>query len=118
MGSAFGRKFVRNDKIEGQGKQLLLFAKKVRLQKVEVDRIFEEFCQIEDPATHLAQVASVFISKKKIPTLITTLIMQVFDLNKLGLMNFLEYMTAIWCFLSADEDELARTCFGLFDVYK
>ena len=118
MGSVFGRKFVRNDKIEGQGKQLLLFAKKIHLQKAEVDRIFEEFCQIENPATHLAEVSNIIVSKKKPYCLFASVLFQIFDRNKLGIVNFLEYMTILWCFLSADEDELARTCFGLFDIYK
>lgn len=118
MGTVFGRKFVRNDKIDGQGKQLLLFAKVIHLQKDELNRIYEEFCQIEDPQTHIAPTSSVVTSKRKPYTLIASVLLQIFDQNKLGVLNFLDYLRVIWCFLSADEDELARTCFSLFDIHK
>jgi hypothetical protein len=118
MGSAFGRTFIRNDKIDGQGKPVLLFAKSVHLQKAEVDRIFEEFCKIEDPLTHVVETSSIVTSKKKSYSLIASILLQIFDRSKQGLVNFLEYMKVMYSFLSADEDELARTCFGLFDIYR
>ena len=118
MGLVFGRKFIRNDKIDGQGKQLLLFAKKVHLQKSEIDRIYEEFCQIQNASSHIAEISYICTSKNKPYSLIASLLFQIFDRNKLGFVNFLEYVMVMWSFLSADEDELARTCFGLFDMYK
>lgn len=118
MGNFFGRQFVRNDKIVGQGKQLLLFAKKIRLQKVEVDRIFEEFCQLADPTTYLLETSKIATSKKRPYNLITTIILQIYDRNKQGTLNFLEYLMVMYSFLSADEEQLARMSFQLFDIYK
>lgn len=118
MGSVFGRKFVRNDKIEGQGKQFLLFAKKINLQKYEIDRIFEVFCGLEDPVTHLVETRKILLQNKRPYTLICSVILQIFDRNKTGWLNFMEYVMVMWCFLSCNEDELARMCFGLFDINK
>lgn len=118
MGSIFGKKFVRDDKIEGQGKQFLLMAKKINMQKYEVDRIYEEFLGIEDKPTHLVDVKGMFSKHKRPYTLIASVILQIFDRNKTGLLNLMEFVMVTWCFLSTDEDELARLCFGLFDTHR
>lgn len=118
MGQLFGRVFVRNDKIDGQGKAFLLFAKSIHLQKYEVDRIFEVFCSMEDPATHLVEISKILTTNKLPYNLICSVILQIYDRNKLGYLNFMEYVMAMWCFLATDENELARTCFGLFDTHK
>lgn len=118
MGSIFGKTFVRDDKIDGQGKQFLLMAKKLNMQKYEVDRIYDVFFGIEDKPTHLVDIKGIFLQHKRPYTLMASVIMQIFDRNKSGMVNLMEYVVVLWCFLSTDEDELARMCFGLFDIYK
>jgi hypothetical protein len=126
MGSSLSRPFVRNDKIDGQGKQFLLFAKRINLQKYEVNRLFYEFSKYSNPETQQIEVNVLLQNasnggtfKSHLPfSLVGSLILQIFDRNKFGVLNFMEYVIAMWCFLSTDEDEMARMCFGLFDIYK
>ena len=118
MGAIFGRKFVRDDKIDGQGKQFLLFAKKINMQKYEVDRIYEVFFGLENKVTHLVDIKEMFHIYKRQYTLIASVILQVFDRSKTGQVNFMEFVLILWCFLATDEDELARLCFDIFDIYK
>jgi len=118
MGAIFGRKFVRDDKIDGQGKQFLLFAKKINMQKYEVDRIYEVFFGLENKVTHLVDIKEMFHIYRRPYTLIASVIMQVFDRSKTGQVNLMEFVLILWCFLATDEDELARLCFDMFDIYK
>ena len=118
MGGVTGKTFVRNDKVDGQGKQLLLFAKKIDLRKYELDRIFHEFYKLAEPKSNVVQISRIY-SECKLPyNLIASVLMQIFDVNKRGILNFLEYLMIMYSFLSTDEDEMARMCFGLFDIYK
>ncbi|KAJ1427704.1 hypothetical protein B484DRAFT_450212, partial [Ochromonadaceae sp. CCMP2298] len=45
-----------------------------------------------------------------------SLIFQMFDLSKAGVLNFREYLIAMWSFLTTDETSMARLCFSFFDV--
>jgi hypothetical protein len=113
-----GRPFKRNEKIDGQGKQVLLIAKMLTLGNNELDRLFHEFCKFEDPTTHTIDIAQI-MKFSLIPLNISmSVIFQIFDLSKGGALNFREYLIAMWSFLTTDETAMARLCFSLFDVHR
>lgn len=118
MGSVLTRTFKRNDAVDGQGKATLLFAKRISLQKYELDRIFHEFSKYESPSSHLVSWSDVFRANKVEFSIFSSVLFQIFDRYKVGLVNFLEYLQIMWSFLSTDEDNLARMCFELFDIRK
>ena len=119
MGVNGSKGFVRNDKIEGQGKSMLLFEKKINLQKYELDRLFLEFCKLQEPTVPNLVETSRILTANKLPyCLMSSVLLQIFDRNKQGLLNFQEYVTVLWCFLTTNEAEMARYCFSLFDIRK
>jgi hypothetical protein len=110
--------FVRNDDIEGQGRDLLLFAQRIKLGKRELDRIYHEFVKLENPLTHHVEIEDIFTRSKTKMSLIDSLIFQFFDIEKSARLNFLEFLVIIWCFLAARDDDLAFLCFTIFDIHK
>lgn len=113
MGS---QEFVRNDEIPGQGKQVLVLAKKLKLTNVELDRIFHEFCKHRDIESKTVDLEALFRALKCPYTLFARLMFQFFDANKTGKLVFFEYMIIMWGVLSTDEDGLAALLFSLFDT--
>jgi hypothetical protein len=120
MGGFQFKPFERNDSIVGQGKEVLLFSKAVHINTYEVNRIFFEFQRLEDPATHLVEIVTIFNStKKKLkPRLFDELLYQFFDDHKTGRLSFLEYIVIQWAFLTTDDQLLAILCFSMFDPGK
>lgn len=117
MGSFQFKPFARNDAIEGQGKEVLLFAKAMRINNYELDRMYHEFRRMEDPETHLVEISAIFEKCKKIKyRLFDQLLYQLFDDHKTGKLNFVDYMAIQWGFLTTDETMMAILCFALFDV--
>lgn len=116
MGSLYGKNFVRNDGVDGQGKQFLIFAKKINLTNDEVDRLFHEYTKYEDPQTRTLKISQILNLNKIKSSLIFSIIMQLFDRRKEGVLNFMEYVIILWGFLSADEDAMATFAFELFDI--
>lgn len=119
MGSFHFKPFSRNDAIEGQGKEVLLFAKAMRINNYELDRMYHEFRRLEDPETHLVEISSIFAQCKKIKyRLFDQLVYQLFDDHKSGKLNFVDYVTIQWGFLTTDETMMAILCFSMFDFEK
>ena len=117
MGALVGRReFVRNDDIDGQGKHVLVVAKSLNLTNVALDRLFHEFKKFENPTSNLMSISIMFSAFKQEYCIFDRLIFQIFDKNKTGELNFLEYMIIMWGFLSTDEDGMAAFCFSLFDT--
>jgi hypothetical protein len=117
MGAVIGRReFVRNDEIDGQGKQVVIIAKSLKLTNVALDRLFHEFKKFENPKSNLMNIQAMFSSFKQDYCIFDRIIFQIFDKNKTGELNFLEYVIIMWGFLSTDEDGLAAFCFSLFDT--
>lgn len=116
MGVFGSKQFIRNDKVEGQGKSVMLLAKKFKLSAYELDRIYHEFCKYEDPDSHLAEIKFIFDSCKLPYRLFDSILFQMFDKTKCGYLNFQEYVIAMYGLLSSDDDGLANLCFTLFDT--
>lgn len=117
MGAIIGRQeFIRNDEIEGQGKQVLAMAKKLKLTNVELDRIFHEFVKHQNIATHTVNIEKMFASFRHPYTVYDRFVFQMFDRNKTGELVFYEYMLIMWGILSTDEDGLAALVFSMFDT--
>ncbi len=119
MGGFQFKPFSRNDNIDGQGKEVLLFAKAMRINNYELDRMYHEFRRLEDSTTHLVEIRSIFEKCKKLKySLFDQLLYQFFDDHKTGKLNFVEYITIQWGFLTTDETMMAILCFSMFDVGK
>eukprot|EP01038_Epipyxis_sp_PR26KG_P011425 gene11425-15310_t len=117
MGPVFGtRTFIRRDDVDGQGKAVLIYGKKMQLTNHQLDRLYHEFSKFEDPKTNLVPIILLFKSYRCKYNLFNMILFQLFDKEKSGLLNFLEYVIIVWCLLSTNNDTLATLCFNLFDV--
>jgi len=116
MGVFATKPFERNDDIEGQGKSVLLLAKRLMITKYELDRIYHEFRKHEDPKTDLIDIAELFMKFKLPYSVFFSVLFQLYDINKTGMFNFQEYLIMMWAFLSASDDNLSALCFNLFDL--
>ena len=117
MGALVGRhEFVRNDETVGQGKEVLVLAKKLKLTNVELDRIFHEFVKHRQLESQSVDISQMFKACRHPYTLFDRLLFQFFDANKTGSLVFFEYMIIMWGVLSTDEDGLAALCFSLLDT--
>lgn len=108
--------FMRNDEVSGQGKEILVFAQRVKLNKRELDRIYHEFCHYEDAKTHLVELTHFFQRCGRDLKLIETLLFQFYDEDKTFRLNFLDFLMYLWNFLASNEDDVARMCYMLFDI--
>lgn len=116
MGVFATKPFERNEEIEGQGKSVLLLAKRLMITKYELDRIYHEFRKNEDPKTNLVDIAGLFIKFRLPYTVYFSVLFQLYDINKTGMFNFQEYLVMMWAFLSASDDNLSSMSFNLFDL--
>jgi len=110
-----GSKFERNDAIPGQGLQVLVDAKALKIQAYSLDRLFHEFNKLageENLVDYDAFLA--FLEVENCPW--TDIMFLMMDMNKDGEFNFWEYMICMWNFLATSEDNLAATMFTLFDA--
>jgi hypothetical protein len=108
--------FVRNDEIEGQGKEILYFSQRIKLSKNQLDRLYHEFVRFEDPRTHVVDLHSLF-DKCGLPLqLIELLLFSFFDELKTFKLNFLDFIVYLWNFLACRDDDLSNMCFMLFDI--
>lgn len=116
MGAFATKHFLRNDGIDGQGKEVLIFCKRIHLANNELDRIFHEFKKFEDPESFKLDTKAMF-SRYKIPCRVfERILFQIYDHEKSGHLSFLEYLVIVWGFLTCDDENLAHLCFSLFDV--
>jgi hypothetical protein len=117
MGGAFATKdFIRNDAIEGQGKEVLTFCKTVRITKYELSRLFHFFQAYEDKKTHVIALESFFRLVQAPYSLFASIFFQLYDIHKTGGIAFNDFMIMFWILLTADEESLALLCFSIFDL--
>ncbi len=113
--------FKRDDKTEGQGLQVLVDAKAMKLKSRQLDRIWHEFHKIAGEDYYTIDLESL-LAYLEIPyTVWCDLLFQMFDRDKKGQINFYNYMVYMWHFLATgepNEDNLAALCFQMFDVKK
>lgn len=115
MGSAVFRPYIRNDRVVGQGKEVLNMSKLINLKNIDLDKIFHEFAKYEDPKTHLADLRVIFQRNRLPYDLFAKVLFQVLDKSKSEHLDFLQFLVTFWSFLSADENGLASFCFSQFD---
>jgi hypothetical protein len=116
MGNFGSQQFIRNDEIVGQGKQVLIYAKKMRLTNKELDRLYHEFSKFENPKTNLAEISRIFQYCSCEYSVFSIILYQIFDKTKSGFLNFMEYIIINWFFLTCNDDDFAILCFNLFDT--
>jgi hypothetical protein len=116
MGAFATKRFLRNDFIDGQGKEVLVFCKRIHLANNELDRIFHEYKKFEDPNTHKIEIKAVYSRYRVQYTAFDRILFQIYDVEKSGYLTFLEYLVIVWGFLSCDEENLAYLTFSFFDV--
>lgn len=115
MGLFNSKQFIRNDKIDGQGKSVLVKAKQIKLRVKELDRLYHEFVKFEDKVTHLLEIKALFNYYKIHYSFFDSILFQFFDLTKSGYLNFQDFVVTMWGVLSTDDDGLANLCFALMD---
>lgn len=115
MGLFSSKQFIRNDKIEGQGKSVLAKAKQIKLRVKELDRLYHEFVKFEDKNTHLLEIKNLFNYYKIYYSFFDSILFQFFDLTKSGFLNFQDFVIIMWAILSTDDDGLANLCFAILD---
>jgi len=110
-----GSKFVRNDTIPGQGLQVLVDAKALRIKAYSLDRLFHEFNKLAGDENIVDYDSFLsFLEVENCPW--TDILFLMMDMNKDGEFNFWEYMICMWNFLGTSEDNLAATMFTVFDT--
>jgi len=118
MGLMKSTQFKRNDDIPGQGKALLLMAKRLGLRTNEVNRLYVEFLKHKRPDAHEVDLNTLLSNIRMGGTLMLSVIYNLFDEEKSSSLNFMEFMIILWGLLSSDDESIARFCFGLFDINK
>ena len=118
MGTSYGKDFVRNDNIDGQGKSFLLLAKRLHIKNKEINRLYIIFMRYSDHKTHLIKLDDFLYGLKLNKSLIIDLLFNLYDKNKLNCINFMDYVIFLYSLLVTTEDDLARLCFSLFDIQK
>lgn len=118
MGLTYGKEFIRNDNIDGQGKQCLLLAKQLHVKNNEINRIYIIFMRYSDHKTHLINLHDFLYGVQLKNSLIISIMFNLFDQSKLSCLNFMEFMIFLYSLLVTNENDLARYCFGLFDIQK
>jgi len=116
MGAFSTRIFERNDKVVGQGRQVLLDAKALGIKTRQLDRLFHEFCKLEDSDSHKLDLDEFFEFMKVERTPFMDIFFMLFDKSKSGELSFNEYVQSTWLFLSSSDDNLASVCFQTFDT--
>lgn len=116
MGAFSTKRFLRNDFIDGQGKEVLVFCKRIHLANNELDRIFHEYKKFEDQSTHKLDVKAMFSRYRAPYTVFERILFQIYDREKSNYLTFLEYLVIVWGFLSCDDETLAHLTFSTFDM--
>lgn len=110
-----GSKFERNDKVPGQGLQVLVDAKALKIKATQLDRIYHEFHKLSgDEALVEYDGFLSFLEVDDCPW--CDILFKMMDTNKDGEFNFWEYMICCWNFLATSDDNLPATMFTLFDI--
>ena len=95
MGSAAFRNYVRNDRIVGQGKEILAVSKLLNLKNIDLDRIFHEFAKYEDAETHLVDLKLLF-QRIRVPyDLYAKIFFQVLDKTKSEHLDFMQFLVRL-----------------------
>ena len=116
MGAFGSRIFIRNDDIDGQGKIVLITAKRLNLQNYDIDKLFHEFAKYSNPLTHRIELNVLFKNIKLQQTIFSDILFQLFIKTKIGSLSFVEYLVACWTIMTSNDDMIAELCFQIFDT--
>ena len=106
---------MRNDAIPGQGLQVLVDAKALKIKANALDRLYHEFHKVAEKE-HIIDYDGFLEFLEIDNTPYTDIFFLLMDRNKDGEFNFWEYILCLWNFLGSSEDNLPATIFTLFDV--
>lgn len=114
MGNLNTKKFKRRDGVEGQGKEVLIYAKKMGLKASELNRFYHEFAKLEGDSGFID--LEEFYMQHGVPMKpFTNFLMRQFEITKTGRLYFLQFMVTLWNILTADDDALASFVFAVFN---
>jgi len=114
MGQINTKKFKRRDNIEGQGKDVLIYAKKMGLKASELNRFYHEFAKLEG-ASGFIDLEEFYMQHGVAMKPFTNFLMRQFEITKTGRLYFLQFMVTMWNLLTADDDALAAFLFAVFN---
>jgi hypothetical protein len=121
--------FIRNDNIDGQGKSLLLAAKKTHIKNSELDRLYEVFKKITGPTVEYCDVHELLLGYGN-ATFFESVLGHRFESHGIfksylfeqycsnGVMTFERFVISLWALLSTTNDLLAAYCFNMFDAHR
>jgi len=116
MGIFQSKGFIRKDDIDGQGRDVLLYAKMINLKNNEIDRFFNDFSYFKEFESNVIDLHCLLKKLRVQETSMLMLFLLLFDKNKYGTLNFQEYMISIWNFLTLDDEGIAMLLFTIFDT--
>ena len=109
-------KFVVREDVEGQGQEVLDTATRLGLTTSDLNAIFKKFKSYDVMKDEKVTIAEfVVISACEAETFIS-LVFRLFDHDGEGSVNFHEFLTAYYHFLTLDKDDLALFTYQVFDL--
>jgi Ca2+-binding EF-hand superfamily protein len=116
MGQCMGKTFVINDKVSGQGPEILMIADKLQISRSDIDLIYNQFCYIDSDGSGIVDVSEFVVFHNISSEIFGELVFSLFDRDKSGKLDFQEYLTALWNYCTMERDALSRFAFEIFDV--
>lgn len=111
-----GSKFVVNNAIEGQGDEINVLKKQIKLTDNEIDKYWKAFCKVDKLYTGSIHIDRFHEYYKLDETEFTKKVFSIMDSDGSGSISFHEFILAIWNYLSLDMNSLASFSFRLFDT--
>ena len=114
MGAFASKRFKRQDDREGQGKGVLVFAKRVGLKNKELNRLYHEFARLEGSSgfAYLEELCMLYGLQESV---LLKFLMSQFEAAKKGRLYFAQYLMTLWNIISCDDMTFATHMFETFN---
>ena len=97
MGLCWSSKvFVINDNISGQGAEAVRIAGKLNISRREMDLLYNQFTGLDADSSGFIDVSEFIVHHNISSEIFGELVFALFDRDKSGRLDFIEYMIALW----------------------
>lgn len=114
MGAFASKRFKRRDDVQGQGKDVLIKAKKLRLRRGELNRLYHEFNKLEGTSGFI-DLQEFYIQHNLPTSILLDFLMRQFDLLKSGRLYFIQYLVTVWNLMTLNDEATASFMFAVFN---
>jgi len=111
-----GSAFVVNEKMPGQGHEMIKMAHKLGFTEDEVNTFYRKFLSYDVKKRGQITVDEFVVCSGLDDNVLAALVYRLFDKDKSGLLDLQEYIYACYNFLACDKDTLAAFTFQIFDT--